>query len=181
MPEKNEKMYGKGRREWILAWLKESSDPLNGTVLAEKTSVSRQVIVQDISLLKAGGEPIMATSRGYLYLKENSEKKVQRVIAVNHQPKDTANELYTLVDRGVTVLNAMVEHPIYGDLSGSLMLQNRRDVDAFLNELHQTQASLLLNLTGGLHLHMIEAATVEQLDEACEVLSKAGYLLENEG
>lgn len=182
MPDKNEKIYGGERRKSILNWLKEGEEPLTGTALADKAHVSRQVIVQDISLLKAGGESIMATSRGYLYIRENQgSNKVQRVIAVDHQVEDTADELYSLVDRGVTVLNAMVEHPIYGDLSGSLMLQNRRDVDAFLDKLHQTRASLLLRLTGGLHLHTIEAATSEQLDEACAALSKAGYLLENEG
>lgn len=179
MQEESEKVYGKERRDLILAWLKEAAAPLTGTALAKQMNVSRQVIVQDISLLKAGGESIMATSRGYLYFQENHQSdNVSRVIVVNHRPEDTADELHTLVDYGVTVKNVMVEHPIYGDLSGSLMLQNRRDVDIFINELYHTQASLLLKLTDGIHLHTIEADTTQQLEEASEALKKAGYLLE---
>lgn len=163
----------------ILSWLKESGNPLTGKILAERTNVSRQVIVQDISLLKAKGEPIVATARGYVYLsKEGEGNTFTRTIAVRHQPEDTADELYTLVDHGVTVQNVMVEHSIYGDLTGSLMLKNRRDVDAFLNELAATRSALLSKLTGGVHLHKIEAETTRQLDEACEALKQAGYLLE---
>lgn len=173
-----EKVLGEDRRELILTWLKESKKPLTGKKLADQTNVSRQVIVQDISLLKARNEPIMATARGYLYLGENEENpRVKRVIACVHEQEDTAKELYTLVDRGVTVQNVMVEHPIYGDLTGSLMLQNRRDVDLFMEHLKKTQASLLLNLTNGVHLHAIEADTEQQLDEACEALDQAGFLL----
>lgn len=175
----DKKMLGEERRQRILSWLKESSNPLSGKMLAERTNVSRQVIVQDVSLLKAKGEPIIATSRGYVLLQENNNNsKCTKVIAVCHGSEDTANELYTLVDHGVAVVNVMVEHPIYGDITGSLMVKNRRDVDAFLKELKQKQASLLSQLTEGVHLHTIEAETQKQLDEACNALKKAGYLLE---
>lgn len=178
MHEDEQKILGEDRRQFILAQLKESPAPLTGKQLAEQTNVSRQVIVQDVSLLKARDEPIMATARGYLYLKQNeTDRKVRRVVAVSHKPEETADELYTLVDLGITVLNVSVEHPIYGDLTGSLMLQNRRDVDLFLEQLEDTQASLLSVLTGGTHLHGLEADTEKQLDEACEALKKAGYLL----
>lgn len=180
MSVEEQKVLGEDRRELILTWLKDSKTPLTGKNLAEKTNVSRQVIVQDISLLKARNEPIMATARGYLFLKQNEEnRKMKRVIACVHERKDTAKELYTLVDRGVTVQNVMVEHPIYGDLTGSLMLQNRRDVDLFMKHLENTQASLLLTLTDGVHLHTIEADSEEQLNEACKALKKAGFLLEH--
>ncbi|HEX7064150.1 MAG TPA: transcription repressor NadR [Bacillales bacterium] len=178
MNEDEQKILGEDRREFILSRLKKSTTPLTGKQLAEQTNVSRQVIVQDVSLLKARNEPIMATARGYLYLKQNEEnRKIRKVIAVSHTPEETADELYTLVDLGITVLNVTVEHPIYGDLTGSLMLQNRRDVDLFLQQLQNTQASLLSVLTEGTHLHTLEADTQEQLDEACKTLKKAGYLL----
>ncbi|MFD2045278.1 transcription repressor NadR [Ornithinibacillus salinisoli] len=179
MQEDGTKMLGENRRKLILEWLQENEEPITGKALSDRTNVSRQVIVQDISLLKAKGEPIIATSRGYVYFKDNNESpQKSRIIVVSHRSEDTADELYTLVDLGVSVKNVMVEHPIYGDLTGSLMLKNRRDVDAFLHEMEKTKASLLSKLTEGVHLHTIEADTEQQLDEACEALRTKGYLLE---
>ncbi|WP_047980425.1 transcription repressor NadR [Ornithinibacillus contaminans] len=174
------KLFGEKRREMILAWLKSEGEPITGKELSERTHVSRQVIVQDISLLKATGEPIIATARGYVYFKENhANKKSTRVIVVSHSSEQTADELYRLVDHGVTVQNVMVEHPIYGDITGSLMLKNRKEVDVFLAELKKTGASLLSKLTEGVHLHTIEADSDEVLNEACDALREAGYLLED--
>ncbi|TMN23227.1 transcription repressor NadR [Lentibacillus cibarius] len=173
------KVFGEDRRNLILSWLKQDSQPFSGKVLAEKTNVSRQAIVQDISLLKARGEPIIATSRGYVYYTDNKNPTAfTRVIAVCHQLEDTATELYTLVDHGVKIRNVMVEHPIYGDLTGSLMIKNRLDADAFLQKLHQTDATLLSKLTSGVHLHTIEADTQEQLEKACDALKTESILLE---
>ncbi|MHA4790996.1 HTH domain-containing protein, partial [Klebsiella pneumoniae] len=70
--KKERKLLGEERRALILQWLKENHRPMTGTELANKTNVSRQVIVQDISLLKARNEPIIATSQGYLYLSPSS-------------------------------------------------------------------------------------------------------------
>nr|WP_029328993.1 transcription repressor NadR [Lentibacillus jeotgali] len=177
--EEQNKVFGAERRNMIVNMLRESGGPLSGKVLAQKMNVSRQAIVQDISLLKAKGEPIIATSRGYVYYEENSEStNFTRVIAVSHKLEKTGTELYTLVDHGVIVRNVMVEHPIYGDMTGSLMIKNRLDVDAFLTELNKTGASLLSKLTGGVHLHTIEADTEGQLDKACDVLKNEGILLE---
>ncbi|MGC7477980.1 3H domain-containing protein, partial [Pandoraea pneumonica] len=80
----------------------------------------------------------------------------------------------------VTVKDVSVEHPIYGDITASLMHRSRRDVDQFITKLEETGASLLSKLTGGVHLHTIEADSVRQLDEACAALQQAGYLLKNE-
>lgn len=179
MKDETEKIFGEERRQLLLTWLMEANEPLAGKVLAEITNVSCQVIVQDVSLLKAKGEPIIATSRGYVYFNSNKEKsKFTKLIAVHHKKEETALELYTLVDHGVSVVNVIVEHPIYGDITGALILKNRRDVDAFLNEVNKTNAALLSQLTEGIHLHTIEADTQEQLDEACNALKMAGILLE---
>ncbi|WP_047984724.1 transcription repressor NadR [Ornithinibacillus californiensis] len=180
MKGENQKILGEKRRKLILSWLKEETEPITGKELSERTNVSRQVIVQDISLLKATGEPILATARGYVYLQDNLQNNnVTRVIVVKHTAEQTADELYTLVDYGITVRNVMVEHPIYGDLTGSLMIKNRREVDSFIKELMNKRALLLSNLTEGVHLHTIEADQEEQLDEACEALRKLGILLED--
>lgn len=172
------KVYGQERRELILTWLQESQEPLAGTEIAERTNVSRQVIVQDVSLLKAGGKPIIATSRGYVLFSQSKDTgKIERVIAVNHTPEETATELYMLVDHGIHVKNVMVEHPLYGDLTGSLMLRHRRDVDDFISELAETHATLLSRLTDGVHLHTLEADSQKELDQACDALRRSGILL----
>lgn len=113
------KLTGAERRQQLLAWLKESEAPLTGSELAKRASVSRQVIVQDISLLKAKNEPIIATSQGYMYLRSALGKKqpVQRIIACDHEPEKTEEELNLIVDFGVTVKDVTIEHPVYGDLN----------------------------------------------------------------
>ncbi|WP_026672463.1 transcription repressor NadR [Alkalihalobacterium bogoriense] len=178
MVEKRKKVLGEERRELILHWLLQSITPITGNELAERTNVSRQVIVQDISILKARNHSILATAQGYMYIKQQGEEQMlKRRIACQHLPEETEQELMILVDHGVTVKDVMVEHPIYGDLTASLMLSNRRDVHLFLTKMKSTNASLLSELTDGVHLHTIEAETNEQLDDATDALKQAGFLL----
>ena len=47
-------MDGNKRRQAIIDILKNSLQPVSGTYLAKTLQVSRQVIVQDIALLRAG-------------------------------------------------------------------------------------------------------------------------------
>ena len=54
-------MHAKERREAILSRLEQACDPVSATALAGALSVSRQVIVGDIALLRASGAPIAAT------------------------------------------------------------------------------------------------------------------------
>ncbi|MGM7702170.1 transcription repressor NadR [Pseudalkalibacillus sp. Hm43] len=178
MSGKGTKVLGEERREMILNWLKESTSPLTGSQLAKDTNVSRQVIVQDISLLKARNEPIMATAQGYIYFHPSPQKqKVTRVIASVHSAEQTEDELITIVDYGVTVKDVTIEHPVYGDLTGSIMIKNRHDVEMFLEKVKETKASYLLELTDGIHLHTLEADSTRQLDQACSALEEKGYLL----
>ncbi|WP_077623900.1 transcription repressor NadR [Sediminibacillus massiliensis] len=171
---------GKARREQILKWLKEIDEPLTGGQIAKKNGVSRQVIVQDISLLKAKGEPIIATSQGYLYIRdENSDSTLNRIIVCGHAPEQTREELYILVDHGVTVKDVRIEHPVYGDLTASIMVSSRIEVDQFLHKIEQTNAAYLSELTDGTHLHTIESDSIAKLDQACEALQKAGILLDS--
>lgn len=178
MKDKGEKILGEKRRKLILSWLKESDEPITGSDLAKKTNVSRQVIVQDISLLKAQNEPIIATAKGYLYLrKPMDEPAYQWVIAVKHAPEDTRKELEILVDHGVTIRDVTVEHPIYGDLKGSLMISTRKEVEQFIKKVESSKASLLSELTNGIHLHTISANREDHLKQACAELKRAGFLL----
>lgn len=172
------RMVGTDRRKLIIQHLKQSEYAVTGTDLAELTGVSRQVIVQDVSLLKAMNEPIIATSRGYMYLQEKQEEALhRRVIVCNHTPENTQEELEILVDCGVTVVDVIVEHPFYGGLTGSLMISSRFDVEQFVKAFTSQEAGLLLVLTGGIHLHTIEADSEEKLDAACKLLDSAGILV----
>ncbi len=171
------KILGETRRELIVNWLKTSDAPITGGELAKRTNVSRQVIVQDISILKARKHPILATAQGYMYMQAEQPVRVSQIIACKHTPSETKEELFLLVDHGVTVQQVIVEHAIYGEISASLMLSTRRDVEQFCAKVASTQASLLSNLTDGVHLHLLEAETKEQLTQAIEALNERGFIL----
>lgn len=173
------KILGEERRTFILESLLNANKPLSGSELSKKTHVSRQVIVQDISLLKARNEPIIATSQGYVYMKSQAmQPSFERVIACMHPPERVQEELTIIVDHGVTVEDVKVEHPIYGDLTALIMVSNRHEVEQYMKKVYATKASYLLQLTGGIHLHTIKADSVQKLDSVCLALEKANILLE---
>ena len=172
-----ERMLGKERRKYIVTKLQASTEPVTGKTLAEETGVSRQVIVTDMALLKTSNEPIIATNRGYIYMdKKENEYTHQKVIICQHTPEQARKELEIIVDYGVTVVDVIVEHPFYGELTGSLMIRSRFDVEQFLTAISTEEASLLSELTDGIHLHTIEADSEEKLQQACEQLQEAGIL-----
>jgi uncharacterized protein len=174
------KILGEERRQFILQLLKSASAPITGSELAEKTNVSRQVIVGDITLLKAKNEPIIATSQGYIYLRQGgSAQVIQRTIACRHMPEDTEKELIIFVDHGVTVKDVRIEHAVYGDLTASIMVSNRQEVKAFMEKIRNTKASFLSELTGGIHLHTVSAGSEEALNKAEAALKAEGYLVDS--
>ena len=59
-------MSGEERREKLLVTLRGATQPVSGTALAAQLGVSRQVVVQDIALLRARQQDIVSTYRGYL-------------------------------------------------------------------------------------------------------------------
>lgn len=172
------KILGEERRQLLLEKLKYTADPLKGGELAALTGVSRQVIVGDMTLMKAKGEPIIATSQGYLYKRETGADDIYRVLACHHKPEDTQNELNLLVDAGVTVKDVSVEHPVYGELTAGIHVSSRSEVEGFMQRIQDTGASYLLELTGGLHLHTITAPNVAILEQAIHDMRNAGYLLD---
>lgn len=163
---------GAGRRAAIAALLEVAEAPVSAACLAAQLGVSRQVIVGDIALLRAAGASITATPRGYVV--ERGRGGVRRTVACLHsRPEGMERELNIMVDNGCTVLDVVIEHAVYGQLTGELRLANRHDVAQFMERLLAEQASPLSALTGGVHLHTLlcpdEAAyerTVRELDEA---------------
>ncbi len=176
----NKKMPGHERRQLIIDTLQASVQPMTGKELGEMTNVSRQVIVGDITLLKAKNEPIIATSQGYIYMHtQTTPSKIEKVIVCQHKPEQTEEELNILVDNGVTVKDVKIEHPVYGDLSASIMVANRNEVQQFIKRISESSAVYLSKLTEeGIHLHTIVADNEEQIKNAEDALRKAGILVE---
>lgn len=167
------------RREKLLQRLKESKKSIIGSQLAQEFNVSRQVIVQDIALLRARGKKIVATSQGYIYEKNLGIKTVKTSIACQHgDQEELKDELLTIVNFGGRILDVKVEHPIYGELSGNLMISSIEDIENFINNYHKKKAELLSKLTDGVHLHTIEAVNTQVLAKIKDELRDKGYLLE---
>jgi transcriptional regulator of NAD metabolism len=167
---------GDERRHRILAWMQRHRAPVRGSELASHFDVSRQCIVQDIAILRAGGTEILATPRGYR-LPDALRLEHREILACDHPAERTEEELQILVDHGVKVLDVIVEHPLYGELRGSLMIESRADVQDFLQQMRARKASLLSSLTGGIHLHTVEAHRAEMIARAKTNLRERGFLL----
>ena len=170
-----EMMSGAQRRSKIVAMMREASKPLSGTALGAETGVSRQVVVQDIALLRTEGYPIVATARGYVL---DEPKHTVRLFKMHHTDAQTEEELITIVDLGGCVQDVMVNHRVYGRMAAPLNIKNRRDVQVFMNQLRTGKSIPLLNVTSGYHFHRISAESEEILDEIEQVLRKKGLLTE---
>ncbi|MDR5696024.1 MAG: transcription repressor NadR [Armatimonadota bacterium] len=165
------------RRGQLLAILRSASGPITGADLAERLGVTRQVIVQDIAHLRTAGHPILATLQGYLLLQRTG--MYTDVVLVKHTKGQIEDELNTIVDCGGTVVDVVVEHPLYGELRGTLLIRTREDVRAFLESMAKTNAEPLSSLTRGVHYHTIEAPSLEILGRVRKALREKGYLVES--
>lgn len=168
-------MTGAERRKKILEMMRNSPEPISGTMLAGKTGVSRQVVVQDIALLRTEGNTITATTKGYLL--EKADRNI-RLFKVYHENERTEEELNLIVDMGGTVLDVMVNHKIYGKISAPLDIKSRRDVQKFMERLKAGKSTPLLNITSGYHFHRVYGEKEEILDEIEEMLLEKGFLCE---
>lgn len=168
-------MEAASRRQAILDWLRTADRPVSASALAAGLNVSRQIIVGDIALLRAGGAEISATPRGYVL--PRATDGITRTIACRHTLAQTGQELDILVDNGCTVLDVIVEHPVYGQLTGQLQISSRYDVEQFLARIRDSDAAPLSMLTGGLHLHTLCCPNEDAYTRACAALKAAGLLL----
>ena len=87
-------------------------------------------------------------------------------------------ELNTMVDQGCTVLDVIVEHPIYGQLTGSLQLHSRYDVQQFIARCREADAAPLSLLTEGIHLHTLSCPDETRYRLVLSSLRELGFLLE---
>ena len=165
------------RREKIYAQLLTAAAPVSATALARQFGVSRQIIVGDIALLRAGGCNITATPRGYVIVASGG---ITVQLAVCHSGEATRDELYAMVDCGCLVQDVIVEHPVYGQLTAPLQLASRYDVDQFIRSMTSSDARPLSALTEGIHLHTLSCPGSEALAHLKENLRQMGVLLEQD-
>lgn len=163
------------RLDKVLKTIQSSHDPISGSELAKKYHVSRQVIVQDIALLRARNIDIVSTHKGYIIANNN----IQREIHVFHTQDQIEEELNIIVDLGGRVENVSVYHDVYGKLEAQLDVSSRRDVKNFMKELGEKESRPLTELTYGFHSHVISASNETILDEIEEALKQA-KILQNE-
>ena len=164
------------RRKAILELLRQASRPVSAGRLAERFSVSRQVVVGDVALLRAAGADISATPRGYVILR--ADRGLVRRVACRHDGRGMEAELCAMVDQSCSVLDVIVEHPVYGQLTGPLQLSSRYDVGQFLSRC--AGARPLSDLTGGIHLHTLSCPDEDAFCRAREALGTLGILWEGE-
>lgn len=163
------------RRRAIVQALKEAEKPLSATALAGMLSVSRQIIVGDVALLRAAGTEIVATARGYVMERDGEGR---RTVACCHPAEAMGRELELMVDFGCTVEDVIVEHPVYGQITCRLDVASRYDVSEFIEKVKAGAAKPLSDLTDGIHLHTLRCPDERAFEGLLEALKKEGFLLE---
>lgn len=168
-------MEGSKRREQLIKIIKENGEPISGGELSRLLGVSRQVIVQDIALLRASEVNIISTTKGYLvYPTDNT--RVKRIFKVKHSTEQIEDELCTIVDNGGKILDVLVTHEIYGEITTALIIRNRQDVYDFVNKVKEKKIVPLKELTDGVHQHTVEADSEETFERINRALQEKGYL-----
>lgn len=172
------KLTARERREKIRELLEYAPGPLSAARLAKQLGVSRQIVVGDVALLRAGGCEVESTPRGYVRGGRENDS-CREIIACRHTGEEALRqELYCVVDNGATLVDVMVENPLYGELTGQLHIANRYDADQFIRKAHQFPDGLVSRTTGGVHLHTVSAPDRECLDRVRRGLAELGILYE---
>jgi len=161
------------RRGEILKILKQTEVPIAARELAGRFGVSRQVIVQDLAVIRASTPGILSTTKGYVMQQDSS---CTREFKVRHSQDKAAQELNLIVDCGGHVKNISISHRVYGRVSAEMDIRSRQDVTEFIAALNDSQSTVLSTATSGYHYHLVEAASEERLDLIGEQLKAAGFL-----
>ncbi|MDD2971179.1 MAG: transcription repressor NadR [Lachnospiraceae bacterium] len=171
-------MDGDSRKKEIVKLLQAGTQPISGTELAKKFGVTRQIIVQDIALLRANDKNILSTNKGYvLFVGDKENEKYKRTFKVYHREDKILNELFTIVDLGGSVLDVVVEHPIYGQIMVDLIINSRLDAENFVEQVKEYRTKPLTDLTEGVHFHTVTAPSQSILDAIEIALDRKGYLI----
>lgn len=161
------------RRKAIVSLLLSSRDAISGGKLSQEFGVSRQIIVQDITVLKGSGYEILSTHNGYLMQKSPLK---ERVFKLHHTTEQTEDELSAIVSLGGTVVDVFVWHKVYGKMVAPLNIFSPLQVKQFIEGVRSGKSTELMNITGGYHYHTIRAESDEILDAIGAVLTQRGYI-----
>lgn len=168
------------RRTKITHLLTQADGPLSATTLAAQCGVSRQIIVGDVALLRAGGLAVLATPRGYVLENTSAPAHTERRVVCRHGDDRLHEELYTVVDLGGALIDVTVEHSVYGQICAPLHIFSRYDADVFCKKIQTPDACLLCGLTDGIHLHTLRAPDQATLDRVVQGLKDKGFLLSDD-
>ena len=165
---------GTTRRERIAQMLADASAPISATALSKEFSVSRQIIVGDVAILRASGAAISATPRGYVM--GGIQTGVTQKVACIHSPEGMEKELTAIVQAGGEVIDVIVEHGVYGQLTGGLHIRTLQDVHDFMQKSAKEGVRPLSDLTDGIHLHTIRCPNIQTMERVVSALSDGSFL-----
>ena len=163
------------RRTEILKLLQQEEKPVAARAMASQFGVSRQVIVQDMAVIRASTPGILSTTRGYV-LQQDKDIACTREFKVRHGQEHAAEELNLIVDCGGRVKNISISHRVYGRITAEMDIRSRQDVQEFLQALAGGASTVLSTATDGYHYHLVEAATPDRLDLIGQALQDADFL-----
>ena len=161
------------RRKAIVNLLLSSNEAISGGKLSEEFGVSRQIIVQDITVLKGSGHDIISTHNGYIIQKSPLK---ERVFKVYHTTGETEDELNTIVNLGGTVVDVFVWHKVYGKMTAPLNIFSSLHIKQFIDGVRSGKSTELMNITGGYHYHTVRAESESVLDEIDQALKAKNYI-----
>ena len=161
------------RRKAIVNLLLSSNEAISGGKLSEEFGVSRQIIVQDITVLKGTGYDILSTHNGYIIQKSPLK---ERVFKVYHTTEETEDELTTIVNLGGTVVDVFVWHKVYGKMTAALNIFSPLHIKQFIEGVRSGKSTELMNITGGYHYHTVRAESEDILNRIQNALEERGYI-----
>lgn len=162
------------RRQAIITHLSSQKDPISGAELSKKFSASRQIIVQDIAVLRATGYDIISTHEGYMI---KNSPLIERVFKVRHTSEQTEDELSCIVDLGGTVVDVFVWHKVYGKIEAKLNIFSRHSIEQFMEGIKTGKSTELMHITSGYHYHTVKADSEEKLDLIYQMLLDKNYIV----
>ena len=162
------------RRKAIVTLLLSKQEPIPGSDLAKEFQMSRQIIVQDIAVLKGQGYDILSTHYGYLLQRS---PLAERVFKVRHTSEQTEDELISIVNLGGTVVDVFVWHKVYGKIEAALNIFSPLHVKQFMEGVRTGQSTELMHVTGGYHYHTVRAESPAVLDRIEAALNERNYIV----
>ncbi len=170
-------MKAQARREEILSLISNSEKPITANTLRERFDVSRQVIVQDIAILRANGYNVISTNKGYV-LGGGAPIRAERVFKCRHTFEELIDEGVIITSLGGRIEDIFVNHRVYGRITARLDLSNRMHVEELYRSLFSGASRPLMSVTNGYHYHTVTAESEDILLEIESALKNAGFLIE---